>query len=97
MFWCFVVGGLEIRLQVARVVWPYMLSIGLAYFITQCLYPGIETEIVSCRYGSWMPVILIAIFNASDLLGKVSKCQSLSLSVNVNMVSELTTHFVVLF
>lgn len=69
-----VTGGLEIRLQVAKVVWPYMLSIGLAYFITQCLYPGIETEIVSCRYGSWMPVILIAIFNASDLLGKVS-CQ----------------------
>lgn len=72
--------GLEIRLQVAKVVWPYMLSIGLAYFITQCLYPGIETEIVSCRYGSWMPVILIAIFNASDLLGKVIASCSLNWS-----------------
>ncbi|KAF4522162.1 hypothetical protein B566_EDAN010422 [Ephemera danica] len=43
----------------------------LAYFVTLCLYPGIEAEIVSCRFGSWMPVILMAIFNAADLLGKV--------------------------
>ncbi|KAJ1522691.1 hypothetical protein ONE63_001852 [Megalurothrips usitatus] len=63
--------GLEIRLQVAKVVWPYMLSIGLAYFITQCLYPGILSEIVSCTYSNWMPVFLFAMFNASDLLGKI--------------------------
>lgn len=63
--------GLETRLQVAKQVWPYMLSIGLAYFITQCLYPGILTEVASCTYGNWMPIFLIAIFNSSDLLGKI--------------------------
>jgi Nucleoside transporter. len=59
------------RWEVAKSIWPYMLSIGLAYFVTLCLYPGIVTEIVSCKFGSWMPVILMAVFNAADLVGKV--------------------------
>ncbi|EGI59483.1 Equilibrative nucleoside transporter 4 [Acromyrmex echinatior] len=45
--------------------------IGAAYFITLCLYPGIVSEIISCKFESWMPVILMTAFNASDLLGKV--------------------------
>jgi hypothetical protein len=49
-----------------------MLTIALAYFVTLCLYPGIESEIPSCTYGNWMPVILMAGFNAADLVGKVS-------------------------
>ncbi|XP_065340802.1 equilibrative nucleoside transporter 4 [Cloeon dipterum] len=63
--------GLEDRLKVARLVWPYMLSIGLAYFVTLCLYPGIEAEITSCNFGSWMPVLIMAVFNGADLLGKI--------------------------
>ncbi|XP_067002183.2 equilibrative nucleoside transporter 4 [Anabrus simplex] len=63
--------GLMARWDVAKTIWPYMLSIGLAYFVTLCLYPGIESEIVSCKFGNWMPVILMAVFNASDLVGKV--------------------------
>ena len=59
------------RWEVAKSIWPYMLSIGLVYFVTLCLYPGIESEIVSCKLGSWMPVILMAVFNAADLVGKV--------------------------
>lgn len=46
-------------------------SIGLAYFVTLCLYPGIMSEIISCKLGSWMPVILMTAFNASDVIGKV--------------------------
>lgn len=49
-----------------------MASIGVAYFVTLCLYPGIVSEIISCKFESWMPVILMTAFNASDLLGKVS-------------------------
>ena len=48
-----------------------MASIGIAYFVTLCLYPGIVSEIISCKFESWMPVILMAAFNAADLLGKV--------------------------
>ncbi|CAN8003048.1 unnamed protein product [Ixodes hexagonus] len=64
-------GGVMARVQVARTVWPYMLSIALAYFVTLSLFPGIESEIVSCRLGSWMPVLLMALFNAADFFGKV--------------------------
>lgn len=49
-----------------------MISIGLAYTVTLSLYPGIVSEIISCKLGSWMPIILMTTFNASDLLGKVS-------------------------
>lgn len=49
-----------------------MVSIGLAYFVTLCLYPGIEAEITSCNFGTWMPVLIMAVFNGADLLGKVN-------------------------
>lgn len=64
-------GGLFARLEVAKLIFPYMASIGVAYFVTLCLYPGIVSEIISCKFESWMPVILMAAFNAADLLGKV--------------------------
>lgn len=59
------------RRAVAKSIWPYMLSISLAYCVTLCLFPGIISEIISCRLHSWMPVILMQIFNAADFLGKV--------------------------
>ena len=48
-----------------------MLAISLAYFTTLCLFPGIESEIVSCSLKSWMPVLLMATFNLFDLVGKI--------------------------
>lgn len=59
------------RWRVGRSVWHYMLAIALAYFVTLCLYPGIVTEVVSCRMGSWMPVVMMATFNLFDFIGKV--------------------------
>lgn len=67
----YILGGLRARWTVAKSIWQYMLSISVAYFVTLCLYPGIMSEIVSCKFGSWMPVILMAAFNTSDLMGKV--------------------------
>ncbi len=64
-------GGLAARRAVAKLIWPYMLSIGIAYFVTLCLFPGIESDVLSCALGGWMPVILMAIFNATDFCGKV--------------------------
>ncbi|XP_013781798.1 equilibrative nucleoside transporter 4-like [Limulus polyphemus] len=69
--WGGIKRGVIARWQVARTVWPFMLSIAMAYFVTLCLFPGIESEIVSCHLGSWMPVILMAIFNCSDFVGKI--------------------------
>ncbi|KAG7157014.1 Equilibrative nucleoside transporter 4-like [Homarus americanus] len=64
-------GGVIARWQVGRNVWQYMFSIALAYFVTLCLYPGIETEVVSCRLHSWMPVVMMATFNLFDFIGKI--------------------------
>ncbi|XP_071550430.1 equilibrative nucleoside transporter 4 [Panulirus ornatus] len=69
--WSAIKRGVVARWQVSRNIWQYMLSIALAYFVTLCLYPGIETEVVSCSLRSWMPVIMMALFNLFDFIGKV--------------------------
>ncbi|CAB0029142.1 unnamed protein product [Trichogramma brassicae] len=69
--WSGIKRGMLARLEVSKLIYPYMASIGMAYFVTLCLYPGIISEIASCRFGSWMPVILMACFNGADLVGKI--------------------------
>nr|XP_037287057.1 equilibrative nucleoside transporter 4-like [Rhipicephalus microplus] len=69
--WSGVKRGLVARYQVGRKVWPYMISMALVYMVTLSLFPGIESRIVSCRLGLWMPVLLMALFNAADFIGKV--------------------------
>ncbi|XP_032664647.1 equilibrative nucleoside transporter 4 [Odontomachus brunneus] len=69
--WSGIKRGLVARLEVIKLIFPYMISIGLAYSVTLSLYPGIVSEIISCKLKSWMPIILMTTFNASDLLGKM--------------------------
>ena len=57
-----------------------MIAIALAYFVTLCLFPGIESEVPSCRLRSWMPVILIGVFNLTDFIGKVRDWVELAVS-----------------
>ncbi len=59
------------RYVVARVIWTYMLSIAVTYFITLCLFPGLESEIRNVTLGEWLPILIMAIFNISDFVGKV--------------------------
>ena len=56
-------------MTVASRIWPHMCTIALVYFVTLCLFPGIESEITNCSLGSWMPVLLMATFNFFDLVG----------------------------
>ncbi|XP_035695646.1 equilibrative nucleoside transporter 4-like isoform X2 [Branchiostoma floridae] len=63
--------GLLVRWQVSKQIWTYMLAIGSAYFITLCLFPGIESEVTNCTLGDWMPIVLMAIFNLFDFIGKI--------------------------
>ena len=63
--------ALEARWHVAQTIYPYMAGIALAYCVTLSMYPGLESEIVSCRLGSWTPVLLMFTFNTADVLGKV--------------------------
>lgn len=66
-------SGLESRWRVAQTIYPYMVCIALAYCVTLSLYPGIESEIISCSLKSWMPVLLMFMFNTSDVVGKVNQ------------------------
>uniref|UniRef100_A0A8C2GBF2 Equilibrative nucleoside transporter 4 n=1 Tax=Cyprinus carpio TaxID=7962 RepID=A0A8C2GBF2_CYPCA len=59
------------RYVVARVIWTYMLSIAVTYFITLCLFPGLESEIRNVTLGEWLPILIMAIFNISDFVGKI--------------------------
>lgn len=59
------------RYVVSRLIWAYMLSIAMTYFITLCLFPGLESEIHNCTLGEWLPILIMAIFNLSDFVGKV--------------------------
>lgn len=59
------------RWEITKTIHPYMVSICLVYFATLCLYPGIASEIISCRLGSWMPILMMAFFNGADLFGKM--------------------------
>lgn len=80
----FLAGGIKARIEITRRIWPFMASIGLAYFVTLCLFPGIESEIVSCRLGSWMPVLLMAVFNFMDLIGKVCLISIISSTITTD-------------
>lgn len=64
-------SGLDSRWHVAHATYPYMVCIALAYCVTLSLYPGIESEIRSCKLLTWMPVLLMFTFNTSDVVGKV--------------------------
>jgi solute carrier family 29 (equilibrative nucleoside transporter), member 4 len=46
--------GFNERIKVGRLIFPYMVSIALAYLVTLSLYPGLESEIISCKLKSWM-------------------------------------------
>lgn len=35
------------------------------------MYPGIVSEIVSCGLGTWMPILMMVVFNGADLIGKI--------------------------
>ncbi|XP_076123192.1 equilibrative nucleoside transporter 4 [Alosa pseudoharengus] len=59
------------RYVVSRVIWTYMLSIAITYFITLCLFPGLESEIRNPTLGEWLPILIMAIFNMADFVGKI--------------------------
>ncbi|KAG5674286.1 hypothetical protein PVAND_004265 [Polypedilum vanderplanki] len=63
--------GFEERIKVARAIFPYMTCITLAYAVSLSVYPGLESEIISCNLKSWMPVLLMFTFNVADVIGKI--------------------------
>ncbi|XP_059170017.1 equilibrative nucleoside transporter 4-like [Physella acuta] len=64
-------GGLSARWEVVKQIYPYMTSFAVTFYVSVSLYPGIISEVFSCRLGTWMPVVLMACFNVTDAFGKM--------------------------
>ena len=52
-------------------IWPHMLAISTCYLVTMAVFPGMESEVVSCNLLDWMPVLLLSVFHTTDLVGKI--------------------------
>ena len=74
--------GFHNRLRLAKIIWIYMLTIMNAYCCTLLLFPGFETEVKAVGDEleslqqkdfdpSWIPVIMVTIFNCCDFVGKM--------------------------
>eukprot|EP01135_Chromosphaera_perkinsii_P009613 Nk52_evm63s1810 gene=Nk52_evmTU63s1810 len=50
--------------------WP-ALAVFTVCFVTLSSFPGVVTQIPSQTLGDWFPIILIAVYNVADLVGKV--------------------------
>lgn len=67
----FSTDGYKIRKEVSKMIQKQMWTIFLCYFVTLSIYPGILSDLTSPRFGTWMPVLVISVFNMFDLFGKV--------------------------
>jgi hypothetical protein len=64
------VAGLRTRWTVVKQIWKLMVAIFANYFVTLLVFPGLVSEVQYCPIGDWMPIILIAVFNATDFVAK---------------------------
>jgi len=49
-----------------------MAAILVTYLVTMAVFPGVATEVESCAMGpGWLPVLMLAAYNCSDLVGKM--------------------------
>ncbi|GAX81283.1 hypothetical protein CEUSTIGMA_g8715.t1 [Chlamydomonas eustigma] len=57
---------------VARHCWRCLLAVFVTYVTTLSIFPGVLGEDVhSVELGSWYPLLLITLFNVSDVVGKI--------------------------
>ncbi|XP_050533038.1 equilibrative nucleoside transporter 4 isoform X2 [Daktulosphaira vitifoliae] len=69
--WDKVKNGYLLRVEVSKLIWKQMLSIFLCYFVTLSIYPGVLSDLMSPRFGTWMSVLVMTVFNVFDLMGKI--------------------------
>jgi len=65
---------MSIYLGTLQITWKPVLSVFLNLFITLALFPEVVTSIpssdIGVAFGSWLPIILITVFNAGDCAGR---------------------------
>ena len=65
------VDGLKARLLITKQLWKWVVVISGTYALTLILFPSLLIKVPWHSWGSWTSVVLIAVFNYADLLGKV--------------------------
>ncbi|XP_063790192.1 equilibrative nucleoside transporter 4 [Pseudophryne corroboree] len=86
------------RYLVFQLIWAYMMSISVTYFITLCLFPGLVSEIRNCTMGEWLPILIMAVFNLSDFVGKILAALPYDWrGINLLICSSMRVAFIPLF
>lgn len=62
--------------EALRCAWVPIIVQFVNFFITLSLFPGITLSMTSESLGSWMPVILVTVFNLGDTLGRLVQLNS---------------------
>ena len=66
------VGHHPTALSVLALTWVPSCSVYVVFLVTLATFPGLTTSLVSTTWqlGDWYPLLLVAVYNAADLLGK---------------------------
>ena len=65
------------NLRVLGDIWPYACAVCFIYIVTLSIFPGYLAEDVhSVMLGDWYPLLLITVFNSTDLVGKLLQSRS---------------------
>eukprot|EP00117_Sycon_ciliatum_P017676 scpid45487/ scgid3602/ Equilibrative nucleoside transporter 4; Solute carrier family 29 member 4 len=64
--------GMKMRWRITKLIWKWALAIFLNQGMTLLMFPGLFVKVPWHNIGDWTPVILIAVFNYCDLLGKAT-------------------------
>ena len=62
--------------EALRCAWVPIIVQFVNFFITLSLFPGVTLSMTSESLGSWMPVILVTVFNLGDTLGRLVQLNS---------------------
>ena len=66
------VAAVKVRLVVTRQIWRLIVAIFITYLVTLMLFPGLISEVQYGPLSDWTPVLLVAVFNLTDFITKVS-------------------------
>eukprot|EP00729_Bicosta_minor_P009288 gene9288-22631_t len=58
------------RKRVAELVVSPMLAVAGSFIVTLSVFPGVTSAVPSKAMRDWMPIVMMAVFNVGDLIGK---------------------------
>lgn len=53
-----------------KLLWVPMVAVAASFIVTLAVFPGVTSAVPSERWGDWMPIVMMTVFNVGDLIGK---------------------------